>query len=419
MIQRFENSVTTEANSRPEMPDSTRTISPLGCALVAATASLLLGLPLPLPAGQPALVADAATGEVLHQEQVHRRWYPASLTKLMTLYLTFEALEAGRLAPDERLEVTAAAARQPAVKLGLRQGRKIAAADAVGAVATVSANDAAAVLADRLAGSETAFARHMTRKARQLGMTRTVFRNATGLPDPGQYTTTRDIAVLARRLLQDFPKHYEIFSSRSFKYAGQWRGAHNALLGSYAGADGMKTGFTCASGYNLVASAQRDGRRLIGVVMGGATRGERDSRMMRLLDDGFSKPGSLAGLEPLEALAPPSDLDDKSPPYRLSPAECVAPERMSGWGLLFGVFAERRDARQAVSRARKALGGVVGGGSPVYLKRTFEHGTSWKALLVGFNEADAGRACKHLWNEGFTCVPQTPQRMKQPQFANR
>ncbi len=395
-------------------------------SLVAATASLLLALALPAPAKQPALVVDAASGTVLHHEQMHRRWYPASLVKLMTLYLTFEAIEAGRLPLDASLDISAEAVRQPPVKLGLRAGQTLNAADAVAAVATVSANDAAAVLAERLAGSETAFAARMTEKAQQLGMNRTVFRNATGLPDSGQYTTARDMTVLAMRLLQDFPEHYDVFASRSFTHAGRRRGAHNALLGVYSGADGVKTGFTCASGYNLVASAERDGRRLIGVVLGGGTRGERDRRMIRLFDAAFRDGQAASGHEGLEALAPLPDLQNASPPNRLSKAACARvagrsyrPDRLSGWGLLFGVFPERRAARDAVKRARKALDGIVPEGTPVYLKRKFQHGTSWKTLLVGFKQADAGRACKHLWGKGFTCAPQTPQRMNHPHYAKR
>ena len=386
----------------------------LGCVLAPPAAAE--GTP---PGKQPALIADAATGEVLYENQAHRRWYPASLAKLMTLYLTFEALDSGELAADEHLVVSAVAAGQSPVKLGLSQRRTIDVADAVSAVATVSANDAAVVLAERLSGSEAAFAARMSEKATELGMTRTVFRNATGLPDAAQYTTSRDMALLARRLLQDFPERYRVFSSRSFTYRGRWLGAHNALLSSYSGADGMKTGFTCASGYNLVASAERDGRRLIGVVLGSTSRKERDRRMARLLDGAFGDDEARSGMQGLEDLEPASMLVDTAPPKRLSDSVCARPGKLSSWGLLLGIFPQRQDARVVVSRVQQTLAGKVRRGTPVYLKREFEHGSSWKALLVGFDQDEAGRACKQLWNAGYTCVPQTPQRMNHPQYAQR
>ena len=193
------------------------------------------------PLVEPAIVVDADTGSVLHAEAVNRRWAPASLTKLMTLYLAFEAMEAGMLSGDEPLTVSKAAAGQPPTRLGLRAGETLSAADAITAVATASANDIAVVLAERLAGSEAAFAALMTQTAQRLGMSRTAFVNASGLPAAGQYTTARDMAILATALIDRFPQRYDVFANRAFRHAGRAHATGNGLLASYRGADGLKT----------------------------------------------------------------------------------------------------------------------------------------------------------------------------------
>jgi len=376
------------------------------------------------PLVEPAIVVDTDTGSVLHAEAANRRWAPASLTKLMTLYLAFEAMAVGKLDGDEPLTVSKTAAGQPPTRLGLRAGETLSADDAIAAVATASANDVAVVLAERLAGSEAAFAALMTQTARRLGMSRTAFVNASGLPASGQYTTARDMAILADALLDQFPQHYGVFATRAFRHAGRSHGTGNSLLGSYRGADGMKTGFTCAAGYNLVASAERDGRRLIGVVLGGGTRGKRNRRMAKLLDAGFKQGPAADPAVRLAALQPEPGIDPEPPPERLSPGTCASAanagkQRLSGWGLLFGVYTEKSAARAAVTRARRALRGVMNAGRPVYLPRKLENGTSWKALMVGLRKEQAGQACKHLWKKKLTCVPQAPQLMRHPQFARR
>ncbi len=241
-----------------------------------------------------AIVVDHATGAVLYARRADRPVYPASLTKLMTLYLTFEALREGRLRLDQRLPVSRRAARQPPSRLGLRPGERIRLRDAILALTVKSANDVAVVLAEALAGSERAFARRMTARARALGMRNTRFRNASGLPHRAQKTTARDMALLARRLLEDFPEYYRFFGKRSFRFRGRVYRNHNRLLGRYAGVDGLKTGYIRASGYNLVASARRDGRRVIAVVIGGRTARARDREMRRLLDLGFRRARLLA-----------------------------------------------------------------------------------------------------------------------------
>lgn len=245
-----------------------------------------------LPAPQDkfaALMVDAVTGEVLHQEMADQRRYPASLTKIMTLYIAFDELAAGRLRPADRISVSALAARQPPSRLGLREGETMSVEEAMNAVAIKSANDAAVALAEHIAGSEAAFADRMTRQALALGMRNTRFRNASGLPDAHQVTTATDMAILARAVLRDHPQQYRIFSRPSFEFRGQTFHSHNRVTHRLTGADGLKTGYIRASGFNLVTSAARDGRRLVGVVMGGRSGASRDQYMEGLFQESFSR----------------------------------------------------------------------------------------------------------------------------------
>ncbi len=234
------------------------------------------------------IVVDARTGAVLLADNPDRWVYPASLTKIMTLYMVFEALERGELRLDQRLPVSAHAQSMPPSELGLRRGDTIRVRDAMMALVTKSANDAAVVLAEAIGGTESGFARLMTRRGRELGLRATTFRNASGLPDSRQRTTARDMARLGLRLQRDFPDHYEAFATRSFTYAGRSYRNHNRLLKSYPGTDGIKTGYIRASGFNLVASVERDGRRLVGVVFGGRTSRTRNAHMIELLDEAFA-----------------------------------------------------------------------------------------------------------------------------------
>lgn len=240
------------------------------------------------------IVVDAATGKVLYADQADERRHPASLTKMMTLYLLFEALENGRIDLDAAIPVSLNAARQPPSDLGLKTGASIRASDAILAIAVRSANDVAVAVAEELAGSEPAFAARMNRKARDLGMRATYFNNATGLPDPAQVTTARDMAVLARALQTHFPERYRVFSTRNFSYHGRNYRSTNQLLGEIPGMDGIKTGYIRASGYNLAASVRRGGRRLIVIVMGGPTGAARDAQVRALVQEYFPSGGFLS-----------------------------------------------------------------------------------------------------------------------------
>jgi D-alanyl-D-alanine carboxypeptidase len=377
-----------------------------------------------------AIIVDAESGTVLDSHAATVRWYPASLTKVMTVYLAFEAIEAGRMTLDEQLTVSEHAASQPATELGLGKDETITVQDAILAIILQSANDAAVVVGERIGGSEEKFAELMTAKAKALGMTRTVFRNATGLPNPEQVTTARDVAVLAAALLHDFPQHYHFFSATSFTYGGQTFGTINGILSRYEGADGIKTGFTCGSGYNLVASAQRDGRRLIGVLLGSHTSFERHAEMIRLLDGGFAT--DVAKIEKavlLTDLSASDGEDDPGPPTQLSPAECAYGVTAtsteagtglgSGWALIFGASANKAQAQKILSRARQKLKPAVSGGRPVVVSKKWEGMRRYSALLTGLSKEQAGKACKHLWSVGAYCLVLSPQVQTNPQAVWR
>ncbi len=276
-------------------------------ALVCLMAALAT-IPGPARARYASIVVDAGSGDVLHEVNANTRNYPASLTKMMTLYLAFEALQSGRLEAKQALKVSWRAARMPASRLGLKRGQTISVENAILALVTKSANDAAVVLAEALAGSEGGFARRMTKKAGALGMTHTRFRNASGLHDRRQLSTARDMAMLARALIVDFPQFYKYFSAKSFRYKGRTYRNHNRLLKSYSGTDGLKTGYTRASGYNLATSTVRNGRRLIAVVFGGKTARARDRHMASLLDKGFAMPVVIRGIPAKAPTSKPANL---------------------------------------------------------------------------------------------------------------
>ncbi len=257
---------------------------------IALALVFFIGLAMPASAKQnkyASIIIDADSLEILHARKIDDARYPASLTKMMTLYLTFDALERGDISLDEKLRVSSQASRTPPVKLGLKAGSTITTRQAISALTVRSANDAAAVLAERLGGSQDEFAHAMSLKAKALGMQSTVFKNPHGLPNAGQITTARDMAKLADALLRNHAKYYPYFSQESFTYGGRTYNNHNTLLGTVDGVDGFKTGFTNASGYNLVLSSKRDGRRIIAVVLGGASGKSRDKHMADLIERGF------------------------------------------------------------------------------------------------------------------------------------
>ena len=278
-------------------------------------------------ANYASLIMDATSGRVLHETNADLTRYPASLTKMMTLYLLFEALDNGTVVFDERLPISEHAASQPPSKLGLMPGQSISVENAILALVTKSANDVAAAVAERLAGSKSRFAWSMTAKAGEIGMSRTMFANASGLPDPDQVTTARDMAVLALALLHDFPHYYHYFSTDHFYYDGAMHANHNRLLGSYGGLDGIKTGYTHSSGFNLVASAVRDGRRLIGVVLGARSPANRSFVMVSLLNQAFGGHGIIEVQD--EEPAPPVQVRLASVTPRKVKGGAIAPKALA------------------------------------------------------------------------------------------
>ena len=261
--------------------------------VLAVMISLVVVSQLPRPAkARPAFSAisvDARTGRILYAKNADARRYPASLTKMMTLYLLFEDLKAGRISLDTPLRISRYAASRPPSKIGFRPGATIRVRYAIMAMVTKSANDVATAVAENLSGSESRFAARMTRTARRIGMTRTTFRNASGLPDSRHVTTARDMATLGLRLQRDFPRYFRYFSIKRFAYKGRRYGNHNRLLGRIRGVNGIKTGYTRASGYNLTSSVQRGRKRIVAVVMGGRTGRARNAYMTRLINQSFAR----------------------------------------------------------------------------------------------------------------------------------
>lgn len=233
------------------------------------------------------IVIDSETNQVLHARYADSPRYPASLTKVMTLYMVFDALDSGELTLDEELPVSRKASQASPSKLGLVPGSTIRTDDAIMALVTKSANDVAIVFAERLGGSESRFAALMTVKSRALGMNNTRFYNASGLPDARQVSTARDLAMLGKRIMEDHNDYYEYFAEKTFRFGGRTYSNHNNLLGKVDGVDGIKTGYTRASGFNLLASAKRDETRIITVVMGGRTSRARDEHVTELIEAAF------------------------------------------------------------------------------------------------------------------------------------
>ena len=374
-----------------------------------------------------AIVVDADNGNVLYAANPDRHSYPASLTKVMTLYLLFDALEQGKLGLRSAMTVSAHAARQAPSRLGLKAGERISVEDAVLALVTKSANDVAVVVAETVGGSEEDFAEMMTRKARQLGMGATTYRNASGLPDVGQMSTPRDQAALARALIRNHGGYYHYFSTREFVWRRQPISTHNRLMLRYPGADGIKTGYINASGFNLIASAKRDGRRVIGVVFGGDTAGWRDRNMAQILDKGFARiqDGSeirsaaaeeedRADLDTLIAAvgpAPqgaPARLSMQAPPARPDDPEEIGDAEPDSWAIQVGAFGDYKASHHAASSAAQKLGGLVSAATVEVAKAKSGKRVIYRSRLTGFTEDQARAACKRLSKAKQACTVVQP-----------
>jgi D-alanyl-D-alanine carboxypeptidase len=350
-----------------------------------------------------AIIVDAGTGKIIMGVNQDELRFPASLTKLMTIYMTFEALRDRRIQLTQYVPVSPWAAEQPPSKLGLQPGEALTVEQAILGLVTRSANDAASALGEFLGGSEDRFAQMMTLRARALGMSRTSFRNASGLPDANQWTTARDLATLGRRLVLDFPRLYGYFGVSGFVWHNRVIPNHDTMLRSYPGADGMKTGFTDYAGHNLETSAVRGGVRLIGVVMGAASNTERDQHMTMLLDDGFNQmnvgPNRFGGgLISLANAATAYSERAPQPPREPEPA-VMAPRIPRDRAVQIGAFpAERAAWIVAEQSAHLAPEGQPRVQPIVYGRRTLYH-----AQLLGLSETEARTVCAALYRRVPAC----------------
>lgn len=352
-----------------------------------------------------AIVIEVESGKVLHETNADTRNHPASLTKMMTLYMLFEALHDGRVKADQTLEVSRRAAGMPNSKLGLKRGETISVDDAILALITKSANDVAVVIAETLAKSEIEFAQLMTKKAEELGMTRTSFRNASGLYNRGQLSTARDMATLARALIRDFPDRYQIFATPSFSRNGRVYRNHNTLLRSYQGADGLKTGYIRAAGYNLAASARRDGIRLVTVLFGGKSAKRRDQQVASLLDRGFRRLSDPIYL-PTGGMVKQDILPPDEKPLQLAAAavqkrtEIAAEVRELDiqriWGVQVGAYYSYAPAMKAAEAAAVRLPQMLSDAGIAITNVKGANGKIYRARLLGMSESHARNACQQL-----------------------
>jgi D-alanyl-D-alanine carboxypeptidase len=384
-------------------------------------------------APQAALVVDATTNTVLfaHNAQQHR--HPASLTKIMTLYLMFDAIKQKQLTLQQPLKVSKRAAARPPSKLGLRAGSTITVEQVILALVTRSANDAATVIAETLGKTESHFGHIMTKTARRLGMQKTTFRNASGLPDSRQITTAWDMYLLASALQKDFPEFYHYFSKSSFRFGKKIYKNHNHLLATYAGTDGIKTGYIRASGFNLVSSVKRDGKHLIGVVFGGSTAKRRDAHMQAILDQGFTQLAANPPTQRVERLTelPTVTLIARSTPTRMTstPENNVSlisfDDSFSAtdsstldqsnfdadgfdWKIQVGAFSQVSAAKQWVSKIVQTSSGMLSSGQAVILPIAKDGKTLYRAYFEGFTEIEATGLCDILEQQRFDCFPLAP-----------
>ena len=387
------------------------------CILAGVISGLLLASSAQAKIKTASMVIDADTGEVLEASNVDARSYPASLTKMMTLYLLFDGLDSGKLHLTDRMPVSRHAADQSPTKLGVIAGHTLSVEDAMLGMITKSANDAAVVVAEYLGGSESGFAVKMTQKAHELGMNKTEFFNASGLPNMKQKSSARDMATLARALLHHHPKEYKYFATTEFDFEGNTVHGHNHLMESYDGADGIKTGYTDASGFNLVASAKRGGRRLIGVVFGGSSAPLRDKQMAHLLDAAFDRTPGSAGVELAElpeqpdvADTPGGKVTGKKGKVQLAAArtpvqkQSAAGDADDEWAIELGAFSNAGKAQQVADATLSSLGRLAtdGEAKATGLKAK-NHKLLYHARITGLDKDAARQACHNLAKHKHSC----------------
>jgi len=394
------------------------------------------------PSIAAAIVVDMNSGSILQEQAADTPRHPASLTKMMTLYVLFGYLKAGKLTPSSDLTVTERAASQAPTKLGLKPGATIKVNDAVKALVTQSANDAAVTIAENLAGTEENFAKLMTDTARRIGMRNTLFRNASGLPNDEQITTARDMAILSAHLIHDYPDYYTVFSTEYFTFNGRKYRNHNKLLLNYKGTDGIKTGYTRASGYNLAASVHRGEKYLIAVVLGGKTGSQRDTAMRALLEKNFAAASSAkpTAAQLVASLVTPAPLPAmKKPAYSVTPAPAAAtpvaapaegdisepalPLRASltssdplpkpsarkvqydgAYHVQVGAYMSQDEAENRLGMVQQRAMALLDGHLPFTASFMKDDKEWYRARFAGFSKADAQAACAALKKMSLDCV---------------
>ncbi|WP_421871890.1 serine hydrolase [Pararhizobium sp.] len=392
-------------------------------------------------AGSAAIIIDARTGKVLSSENPDTLNHPASLTKMMSLYLAFEALHRGTIDWDSTIKVSKTAAAKPPMRLGLKAGMKLTVREAVLGMIVRSGNDAAAAMAEKLGGTEARFAQMMTKKAHQLGMSRTVFINASGLPASAQVTTARDMSTLAIALMRDFPREYRLFATQSFMFRGRKVRGHNNLMYRYDGMDGIKTGYTNASGFNLVSAVRHGNRRVVGVVLGGRTAKSRDNKMAALLDRHLGKASNAGSRALLAAAKTGGAVEVAALGASDVPLPFAAPKRRSGdavaaliasshatipaerpavmdelektadilpagaWQIQISAAPTQEAARALLAQARSVAGHTLKSASPYTEAVGQGAGTIYRARFVGFDSRDeADAACNWLKQHSYDCM---------------
>ncbi len=365
-------------------------------------------------------VINENTKRIYHNTNADTRNYPASLTKIMTLYMIFDSLKNKKISMNTKFKISKRAARQPPSKLNLAAGSSITVKNAILALITKSANDVATVVAENLGKSERNFARLMTRKAKKLGMKRTIFKNASGLPNRGQLSTARDMAILGMAIRKNHPNFFKLFKTKSFVYKGVKYTNHNNLLSSYSGTDGIKTGYTNASGFNLVASVERNGQRIIGVVFGGKKARSRDKHMINLLNKYFKTSPS----RPLVRIAKPSEIPKARPKVIVAQKNVKSfkiPSKtkktifseniQEDWFVQIGAFKNRLNAHKAARNARNIVPEQLGN-LPASLSKITRTNNSnnnleylWRVRFIELAENQARSVCAELWTSGLSCIP--------------
>ena len=408
------------------------------CKRVTRTMLLILGVSIPLlmktsaQAGYAAYVVDANSGAVLHTRNSQVLNFPASLCKVMTLYLVFKGLDEGTFSLKSMVPISQRAARQPSSKIGLRAGDSIMLQDAILALTTKSANDIATAVAEFVSGSESAFAKQMTQQAQSLGMSKTSFRNASGLPNSRQKTTAKDLSILGAALYSNFPHYAHYFSRKNFSYRGRMYRNHNNLLGTYKGVEGIKTGYIRAAGYNLMVSARDNGDHVIAVVLGGKTARRRDAQMRRLLDRAFvriernnklfavvsrppRKPTMKTAVDEYSLktagknLANAADIIGEVLTEYVAVTDAMASQSHdTTWGVQLGAFSRHDAAERVLNNVVPLFPELLGNTQPEVSTVTDSIGTLYRARYIGLTEAAARALCSELTGRAQACIVSPP-----------